>query len=159
SPGLENASLLALPALPSDDVPHPRRANPRRRRSEDSEDGSVHSSDAGESDAVMTYLREIGRVPMITHEREVELAQRIEMGDREAQRQFILANLRLVVSIAKRYVGRGLTLLDLIQEGNIGLIRAVQRYDWRRGHRFSTHATWWIRQAISRAVADKGRTI
>jgi RNA polymerase primary sigma factor len=115
--------------------------------------------DAGESDAVMTYLREIGRVSMITHEREIEMAQRIEMGDREAMRQFILANLRLVVSIAKRYVGRGLTVLDLIQEGNLGLIRAVQRYDWRRGHRFSTHATWWIRQAISRACADKGRTI
>ena len=85
----------------------------------------------------MTYLREIGRVPMITHDREIELAKRIESGDREAMKQFILANLRLVVSIAKRYVGRGLTLLDLIQEGNIGLIRAVQRYDWRRGHRFS----------------------
>jgi RNA polymerase primary sigma factor len=105
----------------------------RRRRSEDQDENSVNSTDAGESDAVMTYLREIGRVPMITHEREIELAQRIEMGDREAMKQFILANLRLVVSIAKRYVGRGLTLLDLIQEGNIGLIRAVQRYDWRRG--------------------------
>jgi len=159
SSDLENSSLLALPAIASDDVHHARRANPRRRRSEETEDNSVQSSDAGESDAVMTYLREIGRVPMITHEREIELAQRIEMGDRTAQKQFILANLRLVVSIAKRYVGRGLTLLDLIQEGNIGLIRAVQRYDWRRGHRFSTHATWWIRQAISRAVADKGRTI
>jgi len=156
---LETSSLLALPALASDDAHHARRANPRRRRSEEAEDNSVQNSDAGESDAVMTYLREIGRVPMITHEREIELAQRIEMGDRTAQKQFILANLRLVVSIAKRYVGRGLTLLDLIQEGNIGLIRAVQRYDWRRGHRFSTHATWWIRQAISRAVADKGRTI
>jgi RNA polymerase primary sigma factor len=114
---------------------------------------------AGETDAVMTYLREIGRVPRITHEREIELAQRIEMGDREAMKQFILANLRLVVSIAKRYVGRGLSVLDLIQEGNVGLIRAVQRYDWRRGHVFSTHATWWIRQAITRAIADKGRTI
>lgn len=159
SPELEASSILALPAASSDDAHPARRANPRRRRSEDSEEGTVHASDAGESDAVMTYLREIGRVPMITHEREIELAQRIEMGDRTAQKQFILANLRLVVSIAKRYVGRGLTLLDLIQEGNIGLIRAVQRYDWRRGHRFSTHATWWIRQAISRAVADKGRTI
>jgi RNA polymerase primary sigma factor len=156
---LESSSLLALPAMAPDDAHPSRRANPRRRRSEDTEDNSAQNSDAGESDAVMTYLREIGRVPMITHEREVELAQRIEMGDRAAQKQFILANLRLVVSIAKRYVGRGLTLLDLIQEGNIGLIRAVQRYDWRRGHRFSTHATWWIRQAISRAVADKGRTI
>lgn len=159
SPELETTSILALPAVPSDEISHPRRATPRRRRSEDADDNNTQSSDAGESDAVMTYLREIGRVPMITHEREVELAQRIEMGDRTAQKQFILANLRLVVSIAKRYVGRGLTLLDLIQEGNIGLIRAVQRYDWRRGHRFSTHATWWIRQAISRAVADKGRTI
>jgi RNA polymerase primary sigma factor len=156
---LESSSLLTLPNIVSDDAHQTRRANPRRRRSEDAEENTVHPSDAGESDAVMTYLREIGRVPMITHEREIELAQRIESGDREAQRQFILANLRLVVSIAKRYVGRGLTLLDLIQEGNIGLIRAVQRYDWRRGHRFSTHATWWIRQAISRAVADKGRTI
>jgi RNA polymerase primary sigma factor len=159
SPELENTSVLALPAAASDETHPPRRTPPRRRRSEDGEENTVHPSDAGESDTVMTYLREIGRVPMITHEREIELAQRIEAGDREAQGQFILANLRLVVSIAKRYVGRGLTLLDLIQEGNIGLIRAVQRYDWRRGHRFSTHATWWIRQAISRAVADKGRTI
>ena len=159
TPELETSSILALPAAPAEDTAHPRRANPRRRRSEDADEHNAQSSDAGESDAVMTYLREIGRVPMITHEREIELAQGIEAGDRDSQRQFILANLRLVVSIAKRYVGRGLTLLDLIQEGNIGLIRAVQRYDWRRGHRFSTHATWWIRQAISRAVADKGRTI
>ena len=159
SPGLETPSILALPRMAPEDVPHTRRVTMRRRRSEDADENAVNTADAGESDAVMTYLREIGRVPMITHEREIELAQRIEMGDREAMKQFILANLRLVVSIAKRYVGRGLTLLDLIQEGNIGLIRAVQRYDWRRGHRFSTHATWWIRQAISLAVADKGRTI
>jgi RNA polymerase primary sigma factor len=157
-PNLENPSILNLPRIATEDVPPARRVHMRRRRSEDDEN-TVNTADAGESDAVMTYLREIGRVPMITHEREIELAKRIEMGDREAMKQFILANLRLVVSIAKRYVGRGLTLLDLIQEGNIGLIRAVQRYDWRRGHRFSTHATWWIRQAISRAVADKGRTI
>jgi len=157
---LEAASILILPTLAAEDAPPARRPTAmRRRRSEDSDENAVNSTDAGESDAVMTYLREIGRVPMITHEREIELAKRIEMGDREARKQFVLANLRLVVSIAKRYVGRGLTLLDLIQEGNIGLIRAVQRYDWRRGHRFSTHATWWIRQAISRAVADKGRTI
>jgi RNA polymerase primary sigma factor len=161
SPELSEAvSMLALPAVGAGDGSTLRRPQPmRRRRSEDQEENSANETDAGESDAVMTYLREIGRVPMITHEREVELAQRIEQGDRDAMKQFILANLRLVVSIAKRYVGRGLTLLDLIQEGNIGLIRAVQRYDWRRGHRFSTHATWWIRQAISRAVADKGRTI
>ena len=158
SPDLENPSILNLPRIATEDMPPTRRVHMRRRRSEDDEN-TVNPADAGESDTVMTYLREIGRVPMITHEREIELAKRIEMGDREAMKQFILANLRLVVSIAKRYVGRGLTLLDLIQEGNIGLIRAVQRYDWRRGHRFSTHATWWIRQAISRAVADKGRTI
>jgi RNA polymerase primary sigma factor len=155
----ETAPVLRLPAMSVEEIAPTRRVSMRRRRSEDHEDHNINSMDAGESDAVMTYLREIGRVPMITHEREIELAQRIEAGDREAMKQFILANLRLVVSIAKRYVGRGLTLLDLIQEGNIGLIRAVQRYDWRRGHRFSTHATWWIRQAISRAVADKGRTI
>jgi RNA polymerase primary sigma factor len=159
APEMETDPLL--PSIsPEEDHDHQtRRAPVRRRRSEDQDENQVNAADAGESDAVMTYLREIGRVPMITHEREIELAQRIESGDRDAMKQFILANLRLVVSIAKRYVGRGLTLLDLIQEGNIGLIRAVQRYDWRRGHRFSTHATWWIRQAISRAVADKGRTI
>ncbi len=159
SPELEVASVLTLPSMATDAETPARRPAMRRRRSEDQDENTVNATDAGESDAVMTYLREIGRVPMITHEREIELAQRIERGDRDAMKQFILANLRLVVSIAKRYVGRGLTLLDLIQEGNIGLIRAVQRYDWRRGHRFSTHATWWIRQAISRAVADKGRTI
>ncbi len=158
-PDLEDA-IAILPTIASEgEHPARRPAAVRRRRSEDQDEHAVNPADVGESDAVMTYLREIGRVPMITHEREVELAKRIESGDRDAMKQFILANLRLVVSIAKRYVGRGLTLLDLIQEGNIGLIRAVQRYDWRRGHRFSTHATWWIRQAISRAVADKGRTI
>ncbi|MBV9256547.1 MAG: sigma-70 family RNA polymerase sigma factor [Ktedonobacteraceae bacterium] len=159
TPELETNTVLALPQIGTEGEHPTRRPAVRRRRSEDQEENPVNAADAGESDAVMTYLREIGRVPMITHEREIELAKRIEGGDREAMQQFILANLRLVVSIAKRYVGRGLTLLDLIQEGNIGLIRAVQRYDWRRGHRFSTHATWWIRQAISRAVADKGRTI
>ncbi|HZO71450.1 MAG TPA: sigma-70 family RNA polymerase sigma factor [Ktedonobacteraceae bacterium] len=159
APELEEVdSILSMPTVTTEEHPA-RRTTMRRRRSEYQDENAVNATDAGESDAVMTYLREIGRVPMITHEREIELAQRIEAGDREAMKQFILANLRLVVSIAKRYVGRGLTLLDLIQEGNIGLIRAVQRYDWRRGHRFSTHATWWIRQAISRAVADKGRTI
>ncbi len=157
---LDTEPLPALPAaLVPETEPPARRVMMRRRRSEDQDENATNTTDAGESDAVMTYLREIGRVPMITHDREIDLAKRIENGDREARKQFVLANLRLVVSIAKRYVGRGLSLLDLIQEGNIGLIRAVQRYDWRRGHRFSTHATWWIRQAISRAVADKGRTI
>jgi RNA polymerase primary sigma factor len=120
---------------------------------------AAERGEAAEVDAITAYLREIGRVPMLSHAQEIDLAKRIEAGDKEAVQQFVLANLRLVVSIAKRYVGRGLSLLDLIQEGNIGLMRAVQRYDWRRGHRFSTHATWWIRQAISRAVADKGRAI
>jgi len=155
---LEGDASIPLPVAVEDRSAR-RTAAMRRRRTEEQDENATAPADAGESDAVMTYLREIGRVPMITHEREIELAKRIESGDRDAMKQFILANLRLVVSIAKRYVGRGLTLLDLIQEGNIGLIRAVQRYDWRRGHRFSTHATWWIRQAISRAVADKGRTI
>jgi RNA polymerase primary sigma factor len=120
---------------------------------------TAERGEAAEVDAITAYLREIGRVPMLSHAQEIDLAKRIEAGDKQAVQQFVLANLRLVVSIAKRYVGRGLSLLDLIQEGNIGLMRAVQRYDWRRGHRFSTHATWWIRQAISRAVADKGRAI
>jgi len=161
TPELETEPLLpAAPAALAPETEQPvRRTMIRRRRSEEQDENAANATDAGESDAVMTYLREIGRVPMITHDREIDLAKRIENGDRDARKQFVLANLRLVVSIAKRYVGRGLSLLDLIQEGNIGLIRAVQRYDWRRGHRFSTHATWWIRQAISRAVADKGRTI
>ena len=162
TPEMDTEPLPAIPAIalaPETEQPARRNTMMRRRRSEEQDENAANSTDAGESDAVMTYLREIGRVPMITHDREIDLAKRIENGDRDARKQFVLANLRLVVSIAKRYVGRGLSLLDLIQEGNIGLIRAVQRYDWRRGHRFSTHATWWIRQAISRAVADKGRTI
>ncbi len=161
TPELETEPLLPVtPVALAPETEQPvRRTMIRRRRSEEQDENAANATDAGESDAVMTYLREIGRVPMITHDREIDLAKRIENGDRDARKQFVLANLRLVVSIAKRYVGRGLSLLDLIQEGNIGLIRAVQRYDWRRGHRFSTHATWWIRQAISRAVADKGRTI
>jgi RNA polymerase primary sigma factor len=110
-------------------------------------------------DSLRFYLREIARIPLLSQAGEIELAQRLEGGDRDAMTRFILANLRLVVPIARRYVGQGMALSDLIQEGNIGLIRAVPRYDWRRGFRFSTHATWWIRQAVSRAVADKGRTI
>lgn len=111
------------------------------------------------TDPIRLYLRDIAEAPLLTAEEEVELAKRIEAGDMEALQRFVRSNLRLVVSIAKRYVGRGLSLLDLIQEGNIGLIRAVQKYDWRRGYRFSTYATWWIRQAITRAIADQGRTI
>jgi len=110
-------------------------------------------------DPVRAYLREIGRVPLLTRAEEVALAQRIEAGDEEARRHLIEANLRLVVSIAKKYAGRGMDFLDLIQEGNRGLIRAVQKFDWRRGFKFSTYATWWIRQAMTRAIADQARTI
>jgi RNA polymerase primary sigma factor len=111
------------------------------------------------ADPVRMYLREIGRIPLLTAAEEIDLAQRIEKGDMAAKKKLTESNLRLVVSIAKRYVGRGLTLLDLIQEGNQGLIRAVEKYDWRRGYKFSTYATWWIRQAITRAIADQARTI
>jgi RNA polymerase primary sigma factor len=110
-------------------------------------------------DPVRMYLKEIGRVPLLTAEEEVELAKRIEMGDEAAKRKLAEANLRLVVSIAKRYVGRGLLFLDLIQEGNLGLMKAVDKFDYRKGYKFSTYATWWIRQAITRAIADQARTI
>src|SRR3989344_5913989 len=111
------------------------------------------------SDPVRMYLKEIGRIPLLTFDLEISLAKKIEKGDKAAKRTLTTSNLRLVVSIAKKYVGRGLTLLDLIQEGNQGLIRAVEKYDWRRGFKFSTYATWWIRQSITRAIADQARTI
>ncbi len=110
-------------------------------------------------DSLRLYLRAIGRVPLLTAAEEVALAKRIERGDMAAKQHMVEANLRLVVSIAKSYVGRGLTLLDLIQEGSLGLIRAVEKFDYRRGYKFSTYATWWIRQAVTRSLADKGRTI
>jgi len=110
-------------------------------------------------DSLRLYLRAIGRVPLLSAEEEVALAKRIERGDIAAKQHMVEANLRLVVSIAKGYVGRGLTLLDLIQEGSLGLIRAVEKFDYRRGYKFSTYATWWIRQAVTRSLADKGRTI
>jgi RNA polymerase primary sigma factor len=112
-----------------------------------------------EQDPVRDYLREIGRVALLTGEEEVSLAKRIERGDPAARAALIEANLRLVVSVAKRYSGRGMLFLDLIQEGNLGLMRAVEKFDWRRGYKFSTYATWWIRQAITRAMADQARTI
>ena len=110
-------------------------------------------------DPVRMYLKEIGKVPLLSAEEEIELAQRMEEGDQEAKKRLAEANLRLVVSIAKRYVGRGMLFLDLIQEGNLGLIKAVEKFDYRKGYKFSTYATWWIRQAISRAIADHARTI
>ncbi len=111
------------------------------------------------NDPVRMYLKEIGRVPLLSAEEEINLAKRIEQGDEEAKRRLAEANLRLVVSIAKRYVGRGMLFLDLIQEGNMGLIKAVEKFDYRKGYKFSTYATWWIRQAITRAIADQARTI
>src|SRR6185312_6563985 len=110
-------------------------------------------------DSLRLYLRSIGKVELLTAAQEVELAKRIERGDMLAKRQMVEANLRLVVSIAKGYLGRGLSFLDLIQEGSLGLIRAVEKFDYRRGYKFSTYATWWIRQAVTRAIADKARTI
>jgi RNA polymerase primary sigma factor len=110
-------------------------------------------------DSLRLYLRSIGKVELLTAEEEVTLAKRIERGDMPAKEQMVKANLRLVVSIAKGYLGRGLTFLDLIQEGSLGLIRAVEKFDYRRGYKFSTYATWWIRQAVTRAIADKARTI
>lgn len=115
--------------------------------------------DVGIDDPVRMYLKEIGRVPLLKADEEVELARRMQEGDEEAKNQLAEANLRLVVSIAKRYVGRGMLFLDLIQEGNLGLLKAVEKFDYKKGFKFSTYATWWIRQAITRAIADQARTI
>lgn len=115
--------------------------------------------DTAITDPVRMYLKEIGRIPLLTREQEIELAQKVDVGDLRAKAKLTQSNLRLVVSIAKRYIGRGMSFLDLIQEGNKGLIRAVEKYDWRKGYKFSTYATWWIRQAITRAIADQARTI
>ena len=119
----------------------------------------VAAPQGGTEDAVRLYLQNIGRVALLTKDDEVRLAKRVEANDMAAKNALIEANLRLVVSVAKRYQGRGLTLLDLIQEGNMGLIRAVEKFDWRRGFKFSTYATWWIRQSMTRALADQSRTI
>ncbi len=115
--------------------------------------------ETGSTDPVRMYLKEIGKIKLLDAKQEVDLAKKAEKGDKRAKAKLIESNLRLVVSIAKRYVGRGMTMLDLIQEGNQGLIRATEKYDWRRGYKFSTYATWWIRQAITRAIADQARTI
>ena len=127
---------------------------------EEQDDSDLSLPDGiGLDDPVRMYLKEIGRVPLLTAEEEVELAKGIEAGDEISKRRLAEANLRLVVSIAKRYVGRGMLFLDLIQEGNLGLIKAVEKFDYRKGFKFSTYATWWIRQAITRAIADQARTI
>lgn len=132
----------------------------KKQMSLDQEIAILSKLEGSEStDPVRQYLREIGKFPLLDAEEEVELAKNFEKGARRAKDKLIESNLRLVVSIAKKYIGRGLSLLDLIQEGNQGLIRAVEKYDWRRGFKFSTYATWWIRQAITRAIADQARTI
>jgi RNA polymerase primary sigma factor len=130
-----------------------------KTRIEDLRKGDVELGVEPSLDSLRLYLRSIGRVPLLSAEEEVCLAKRIERGDVAAKQHMVEANLRLVVSIAKGYVGRGLTFLDLIQEGSLGLIRAVEKFDYRKGYKFSTYATWWIRQAVTRAIADKGRTI
>ena len=119
----------------------------------------LHSERGSAEDPVRMYLKEIGRIPLLSSEEEIELAKRMEMGDEEAKKKLSEENLRLTVSIAKRYSGRGMQFLDLIQEGNLGLIKAVEKFDYRKGYKFSTYATWWIRQSITRAIADQARTI
>jgi RNA polymerase primary sigma factor len=130
-----------------------------QKRPDDPCEATPRASAAANVDAVRAYLHEIGRVPLLSADEEVCLAKRIEQCDMTAKRKLTEANLRLVVSIAKRYVGRGIPFLDLIQEGNLGLVHAVEKFDWRRGNKFSTYATWWIRQAITRGIADQSRTI
>jgi RNA polymerase primary sigma factor len=146
----EDVDLVALTAVAGGDSPDDEVADDDVLAASD---GEMSSSELGQ------YLKDIQQYPRLSSEREIELAQRVEQGDMAAAKEFTLSNLRLVVSVAKRYVGRGLPLIDLVQEGNIGLMRAVERFDWRRGYKFSTYATWWIRQGITRAIADKGRTI
>lgn len=133
--------------------------NKMYNQSDDDDDMNQLDSNVKINDPVKMYLKEIGRVDLLTHEQEIELAKRILEGDEQAKKELAAANLRLVVSIAKRYVGRGMLFLDLIQEGNMGLIKAVEKFDYTKGFKFSTYATWWIRQAITRAIADQARTI
>ena len=133
--------------------------NKMYNQSDDDDDMNQLGSNVKINDPVKMYLKEIGRVDLLTHEQEIELAKRILEGDEQAKKELAAANLRLVVSIAKRYVGRGRLVLDLIQEGNMGLIKAVEKFDYTKGFKFSTYATWWIRQAITRAIADQARTI
>ena len=133
--------------------------NKMYNQSDDDDDMNQLGSNVKINDPVKMYLKEIGRVDLLTHEQEIELAKRMLEGDEQAKKELAAANLRLVVSIAKRYVGRGMLFLDLIQEGNMGLIKAVEKFDYTKGFKFSTYATWWIRQAITRAIADQARTI
>jgi RNA polymerase primary sigma factor len=160
------SGLNPVPSVDDNDEQNPEEGKPRANVRDLFDEGGVVTAgvpaaepEGGSDDAVRAYLKRIGKVRLLTKEDEVRLAKRVEMNDMAAKNALIEANLRLVVSIAKRYTGRGLTLLDLIQEGNLGLIRAVEKFDWRRGFKFSTYATWWIRQGITRALADQSRTI
>ena len=151
---LEKNNIDTLRTTDDDEEPDPEEAVL------DEEDIDVSVPDGiSIEDPVRMYLKEIGKVPLLSADEEIELAKRMELGDEEAKKKLAEANLRLVVSIAKRYVGRGMLFLDLIQEGNLGLIKAVEKFDYRKGYKFSTYATWWIRQAITRAIADQARTI
>ena len=156
---LEQSGVDVLRITEDDDVPE------EEMMLIDEEDVDVENIDLSVPDGisiedpVRMYLKEIGKVPLLSAEEEIELAKKMELGDQDAKKRLAEANLRLVVSIAKRYVGRGMLFLDLIQEGNLGLIKAVEKFDYRKGYKFSTYATWWIRQAITRAIADQARTI
>ena len=154
---LEAMGIEVVNELPQPDAPK-EGAKPAEPSPEEELDLSVPEG-ISIDDPVRMYLKEIGKVPLLTADEEIEIAKRMEQGDEEAKRKLAEANLRLVVSIAKRYVGRGMLFLDLIQEGNLGLIKAVEKFDYRKGYKFSTYATWWIRQAITRAIADQARTI
>jgi len=155
--GIDTAGEDYLPELSGDDMPPIEEIE--EIPEEEIVDPNTLVDSFGIDDPVRMYLKEIGKVPLLSAEEEIELAQRMEEGDQEAKKRLAEANLRLVVSIAKRYVGRGMLFLDLIQEGNLGLIKAVEKFDYRKGYKFSTYATWWIRQAITRAIADQARTI
>ncbi len=144
--------------IKADETDKEKKARGKKKKQEEATEQSFDLGDIYD-DSIQMYLREIGRVPLLSSEEEVDLAKRVEKGDQAAKNKLMQANLRLVVSIAKKYMGRNLGLLDLIQEGNLGLLRAVEKFDWTKGYKFSTYATWWIRQAITRALADQSRTI
>ncbi len=160
----ESLAALGVDVIGDDDVV----ADDDKEKDDDDDDKETDEAELADTsvpagvrmdDPVRMYLKEIGRVPLLTSEEEISLAKRMEAGDEEAKKQLVEANLRLVVSIAKRYVGRGMQFLDLIQEGNLGLMKAVEKFDYTKGFKFSTYATWWIRQAITRSIADQARTI
>lgn len=155
--------VLTMSEIDSDEIEQsdvfPEEVEKKYEGKREDEPEILHSERGSAEDPVRMYLKEIGRIPLLSSEEEIELAKRMEMGDEEAKKKLSEANLRLTVSIAKRYSGRGMQFLDLIQEGNLGLIKAVEKFDYRKGYKFSTYATWWIRQSITRAIADQARTI